>query len=145
MAVYKVPRELSAGFLTIGGTDVTDHIRQVEFEEDQPTIDIGVVSDPSATALGRLGREVTLEFVNSFTDDATGGTDGIHDILETLADGSEKACVFQPFGTGTTKPKWEWNTEIGYAPIGLVGPDQPNIIEITIPVRSLVYTAAEVP
>lgn len=145
MSIYKVPREMASGFLTIGGTDVTAHVRSVEFDEDQPLIDIGTVADPSATALGRIGRECTIEFVNSFTDDATGGTDGIYDILDTLADGAEKAVVFQPFGTGTTKPQWDFNTEIGLAPIGNMTPDESNIVEITIPVRSLTYTAAEVP
>ncbi len=139
MAVFKVPRELASGFITIGGTDLTDHVRSVEFDEDQPTIDIGTVSDPAATSLGRIGRECVIEFVNSFSD---GSTDGIHDELETLADGTEKAVVFSPFGTGTDKPHWDFNTEIGYAPIGNMTPDEANIFEITIPVRSLTYTAA---
>ena len=139
MAVFKVPRELASGFITIGGVDFTDHIRSVEFEEDQPTIDIGTVSDPSATSLGRLGRECVLEFVNSFHD---GTTSGLYDLLDTAADGTEKAVVFSPFGTGTDKPHWDFNTEIGFAPVGNMTPDEANIIEITIPVRSLTYTAA---
>ena len=139
MAIFEVPREMASGFLTIGGTDVTDHIRGIEFDEDQPLIDLGVVSDPSATALGRLARETTLEFKNSFSD---GTTDGIYDLLTTLADGSEKACVFQPYGTGTSYPKWEWNTEIGFAPTGNFTPDEANIVDLTIPVRAWTYTKA---
>lgn len=139
MAIYKVPRTMASGFITIGGTDLTTHVRSVETDEDQPLIDIGTVNDPSATALGRLGREVTIEFLNSFSD---GTTDGLYDELDTLADGTEKAVVFQPYGTGTSYPKWEWNTEIGFAPMGSFTPDEANIVELTIPVRSHAYTKA---
>jgi hypothetical protein len=139
MAVFKVPREMASGFLTIGGVDLTTHVRQVETEEDQPTIDLGTVSDPSATALGRLGREVTVEFLNSFAD---GTTDGLYDELDALADGAEKAVIFQPFGSGTAFPKWEWTTDVGFAPMGSFEPDAANIVSLTLPVRSLAYTKA---
>lgn len=139
MATYKVPREMASGFLSIGGTDLTTHIRSVEVDEDQPTIDVGVVADPSATALGRLGREVTIEFLNSFSD---GTTDGLYDELETLADGAEKAVVFQPFGSGTSFPQWDWTTDVGYAPIGSFEPDAANIPDMTLPIRALTYTKA---
>ena len=139
MAVFKVPRELASGFLTIDGVDLTAFIREVDWEEDQPTIDIGTVSDPSATANGRLGRELTIEFLNSFSD---GATDGLYDELTALADGSEKAAVFSPFGTGADKPHWDFNTEVGFAPLGTFAPDEPNIPALTLPVRALSYTKA---
>ena len=139
MAIYEVPREMASGFITIGGTDLTAHVRAVESDEDLPLIDLGTVSDPSATALGRLAREVTIEFKNSFSD---GTTDGLYDLLDTLADGTEKAVVFQPYGTGTGYPQWDWNTEIGFAPMGSFTPDEANIVELTVPVRSLSYTKA---
>lgn len=138
MAVYKVPREMASGFMTIGATDLTDHIRSVEVEEDQPTIDLGVVSDPSATALGRLGREVTIEWLNSFSD---GTTDGLYDLLDALV-GVDLAVVFQPFGSGTSFPKWEWTTDVGYAPMGTFEPDAANIPDLTLPVRAHTYTKA---
>lgn len=141
MATFKVPRELASGFMTIGGVDLTAHIREVEIEEDQPTIDLGTVADPSATSLGRLGREATIEFLNDFHD---GTTQGLYDKLTALADGAEKAVVFTPFGTPVAgdKPQWDWTTEIGYAPMGSFAPDAANIPSITIPIRALSYTAA---
>jgi hypothetical protein len=129
---------MASGFLTIGATDLTAHVRSVEVEEDQPTIDLGTVADPSATALGRLGREATVEFLNSFSD---GTTDGLYDLLVAL-EGTDLAVVFQPFGSGTGFPQWEWTTDIGYAPIGSFEPDAANLPDLTIPIRSLTYTKA---
>lgn len=139
MATFKVPREMASGFLTIGGTDLTAIIREVDIEEDQPTIDLGTVSDPSATALGRLGREFTIEFLNSFSD---GSDDGAYDDLLALAGNTEHAVVFQPFGAGTGFPQWDWNTEVGFAPLGTFAPDEANTPSLTLPIRQLSYTKA---
>lgn len=139
MATFKVPREQASGWLTIGGVDLTAHVREVDIEEDQPTIDLGTVADPSATSLGRLGREATIEFLNSFSDPPDVG---LYDELRALADGTEKAVVFQPYGVGVGFPKWDWTTEIGFAPMGTFAPDEANIPSLTIPIRALSYTAA---
>lgn len=139
MAVFRIPPKAQSGVLTIGGVDVTCHLRRAGFTESGGgTTDLATWCDPGASGQSPPQQTFDAEWMMSFSD---GTTDGIYDLLKAAADGTEKAVVFQPFGTGATNPKWEFNAVIT-APLGEFAVDQPNIATTSWGVSGLTYTKA---
>jgi hypothetical protein len=143
MPAFKVPSQQSTGVLILdplgAGADLTCHLRIGAIVDDGgQDLDLGTFCDPTASVrtAGRVNFEA--EWLNSFSD---GTDDGLYDDLLPFA-GTTVAVEFQPYGPGTDKPKFAFETYIPYDPIGSFQADNPVIVNTVWGVTNLVYTKA---
>lgn len=137
MSAFTIPAKAASGILTVGSVDLTCYIRRAGFSETEGTsIDVGTWCSPEDVSKTPGTRDFTVQFRNSFSD---GTTDGAYDALKALADGTTKAVVFQPFGSGADHPKWTFDTVIPEPPTGEFAVGEAVISDMTWGIQNYVY------
>lgn len=147
MPTFKVPSAQSSGVLTIAhstvdtGTpkDVTAHLRRGRIvDENGQELDLGTWADPTASQQTAGRKTFDAEWLPSYSD---GTDDGLYDDLAPYV-GLECDVVWQPFGSGTSYPKWAWTSYVPSNPVGELGADYIAPVNTSWGVNSLVYTQA---
>lgn len=147
MPALKVPASASSGILTIAeatvasGTpvDVTTHLRRARItDEAGQELDLGTWADPTASQQTAGRKTFDCEWLPSYSD---GTDDGLYDVLLPYV-GLTCSIVWQPFGSGSSKPKWEFDSYIPANPVGQLGAEYTEPVNTSWGIADETYTAA---
>ncbi len=137
----KIPAKATTGILTIGGKDLTCHVRRIGCNSSGGSeTDMSTWCDPTASVSGPSAKTLDIQWLNSFKGDTADL--GLYDELVALADGSQQDVTFNPFGSGAGHAAFACKVVIPNAPLGDFSPDTPVIVSTSWGVSDFAYTPA---